>query len=362
MIRGIQEHLFAVLRDVLYIHGEVYEHGSVELTDSAGITNAVYRILRNAGLLKPRVRPDLVVCWGGHSISREEYDYTKKVGYELGLRGLNVCTGCGPGAMKGPMKGATIGHSKQRIRDGRYVGLTEPGIVAAEPPNAIVNQLVILPDIEKRLEAFVRTGHGILVFPGGVGTAEEILYLLGILLDPQNVEQPFPVVFTGPASSAEYFRQIDEFLVATIGPVARQCYRIVLDDPPEVAREMLRGMDAVREFRRRHSDAYNYNWLLGIQHELQQPFEPTHAAMASLEIRRGMEPHRLAAELRRAFSGIVAGNVKEHGIRLIEEHGPFEIHGDTDLLRPLDALLGAFARQRRMKLAGDYQPCYRVVT
>jgi len=362
MIRGIQEHLFAVLRDVLYIHGEVYEHGSIELNDSAGITNAVYRILRNAGLLKPRVRPDLVVCWGGHSISREEYDYTKQVGYELGLRGLNVCTGCGPGAMKGPMKGATIGHSKQRIRDGRYVGLTEPGIVAAEPPNAIVNQLVILPDIEKRLEAFVRTGHGIVVFPGGAGTAEEILYLLGILLDPQNVEQPFPLVFTGPAGSADYFRQIDEFLVATLGPVARQCYRIVLDDPPEVAREMLRGMDAVREFRRRHSDAYNFNWLLGIPHELQKPFEPTHAAMASLEIRRGMEPHRLAAELRRAFSGIVAGNVKEHGIRLIEEHGPFEIHGDTDLLRPLDSLLGAFARQRRMKLAGDYQPCYRVVT
>lgn len=362
MIRGIQEHLFAVLRDVLYIHGEVYEHGSVALDDSAGITNAVYRILRNAGLLKPRVRPDLVVCWGGHSISREEYDYTKKVGYELGLRGLNVCTGCGPGAMKGPMKGATIGHSKQRIRDGRYVGLTEPGIVAAEPPNAIVNQLVILPDIEKRLEAFVRMGHGIVVFPGGAGTAEEILYLLGILLDPQNVEQPFPVVFTGPAGSADYFRQIDEFLVATLGPVARQCYRIVLDDPPEVAREMLRGMDAVREFRRRHSDAYNFNWLLGIPHGLQQPFEPTHAAMASLEIRRGMEPHRLAAELRRAFSGIVAGNVKEQGIRLIEEHGPFEIHGDADLLRPLDALLGAFVRQRRMKLAGDYQPCYRVVT
>lgn len=362
MIRGIQEHLFAVLRDVLYIHGEVYEHGSVELTESHGITNAVYRILRNAGLLKPRVRPDLVVCWGGHSISREEYDYTKQVGYELGLRGLNVCTGCGPGAMKGPMKGATIGHSKQRIRDGRYVGLTEPGIVAAEPPNAIVNQLVILPDIEKRLEAFVRTGHGIVVFPGGAGTAEEILYLLGILLDPQNVEQPFPVVFTGPAASAGYFRQIDEFLAATLGPVARQCYRIVLDDPPEVAREMLRGMDAVREFRRRRSDAYNFNWLLGIPHELQQPFEPTHAAMASLEIRRGMEPHRLAAELRRAFSGIVSGNVKEQGIRLIEEHGPFEIHGDPDLMRPLDALLGAFARERRMKLAGDYRPCYRVVT
>ena len=65
-------------------------------------------VLRNAGMLLPRVRPDIVVCWGGHSIGRDEYIYTKKVGYELGLRGLNVCTGCGPGAMKGPMKGAAI--------------------------------------------------------------------------------------------------------------------------------------------------------------------------------------------------------------------------------------------------------------
>jgi predicted Rossmann-fold nucleotide-binding protein len=333
----------------------------VQLEDSSGITNAVYRILRNAGLLRPRARPDTVVCWGGHSISREEYDYTKKVGYELGLRGLNVCTGCGPGAMKGPMKGAAIGHSKQRIRDGRYVGLTEPGIVAAEPPNAIVNQLVILPDIEKRLEAFVRTGHGIVVFPGGAGTAEEILYLLGILLHPANESLPFPVVFTGPPASAEYFRQIEEFLLATLGPVARRCYRVVLADPVEVAREMLRGMDVVREFRRRKSDAYNFNWLLDIPPDLQQPFEPTHEAMAALEIHRGMPAHRLAAELRRAFSGIVAGNVKEAGIRAIEAQGPFAIHGDTELLKPLDALLDSFTRQRRMKSAGEYRPCYRVV-
>jgi predicted Rossmann-fold nucleotide-binding protein len=361
MIRGIQEHLFAVLRDILYIHGEVYEHGSVELHETQGITNAVYRILRNAGLLLPRTRPDMVVCWGGHSINREEYEYTKKVGYELGLRGLNVCTGCGPGAMKGPMKGATIGHAKQRIHAGRYVGLTEPGIVAAEPPNAIVNQLAILPDIEKRLEAFVRLGHGIVVFPGGAGTAEEILYLVGILLDPHNERQPFPVVLTGPRGSEEYFRQIDAFLVATLGERARRCYRIIVDDPAEVAREMLRGMAAVREFRRRESDAYNYNWLLRIPHELQKPFEPTHAAMASLNLRRDAPAHELAADLRRAFSGIVAGNVKESGLKLIDQHGPFELHGDPELTKPLDELLASFVRQRRMKLSGEYRPCYRIV-
>ena len=146
-----------------------------------------------------------------------------------------------------------------------------------------------------------------------------------------------------------------------MGPRARDCYRIVLDDPAEVAREMLRGMDAVRDFRRRLSDAYNYNWLLHVPPELQRPFEPSHERMAALQLRRDTPPHMLAAELRRAFSGIVSGNVKEQGIRLIEEHGPFELHGDPELTEPLDALLQAFVRQRRMKITGEYRPCYRVV-
>jgi len=182
MIRGIHEHLFSVLRDIVFVNFDVTDNPKFDLTRSEGITDAVFHILRNANVLQPQRNPNLVVCWGGHSISRIEYNYTKKVGYALGLREMDICTGCGPGAMKGPMKGATIGHSKQRLGSGRYLGISEPGIIAAESPNPIVNDLVIMPDIEKRLEAFVRTGHGIVVFPGGAGTAEEILYILGILL------------------------------------------------------------------------------------------------------------------------------------------------------------------------------------
>jgi len=171
IIRGIQDHLFSALRDIVYTHHKI-ESGGFDLSSSEGITDAVFRILRNASIVKPNVAPDMVVCWGGHSISREEYDYSKEVGYQLGLRGLSIGTGCGIGAMKGPMKGAAVGHAKQQVRDGRYVGITEPGIIASESPNPIVNELVILPDIEKRLEAFVRLAHTVIVFPGGAGTAE----------------------------------------------------------------------------------------------------------------------------------------------------------------------------------------------
>jgi len=362
MIKGIHEHLFAVLRDIIYVNDEIIGNPKFGQHTSEGITDSVFHILRNAGVLKPLSNPNMVVCWGGHSISREEYDYTKHVGYELGLRGLDICTGCGPGAMKGPMKGAAIAHSKQRISNGRYLGLTEPGIIAAESPNPIVNALVILPDIEKRLEAFVRTGHGIVVFPGGAGTAEEILYVLGILLHPDNAALPFPLIFTGPRGSQDYFLQIDRFIGETLGPEAQSRYKIIIDDPSGVAKEMLAGVKQVREFRKDRSDAYYFNWLLKIDHEFQMPFQPSHEAMRNLRLQKNQERHLLAANLRRAFSGVVAGNVKDQGIRAIEQHGRFEIHGDASIMGPMDDLLASFVAQHRMKLPGKkYNPCYRIV-
>ncbi len=243
--------------------------------------------------------------------------------------------------MKGPMKGATISHAKQRIVGGRYLGLTEPGIIAAEAPNPIVNELVILPDIEKRLEAFVRVGHGVIIFPGGAGTAEEFLYLLGILMHPDNQDLPFPVILTGPRSAEAYLQQLHEFVGATLGHAAQRHYRIVIDDPAEVAKQMAQGLKEVKQFRRERNDAFHFNWMLKIDESFQRPFEPTHENMASLQLSRSLPPHELAANLRRAFSGIVAGNVKDNGIRMIEQYGPYEIHGDPAVMLPLDRLLQA---------------------
>jgi predicted Rossmann-fold nucleotide-binding protein len=362
MIKGIHEHLFAVLRDILFTSDEWTSHTKEIGDSSVAITDFVFHILRNAEVMQSKQNPNLVVCWGGHSISRIEYDYSKRVGYELGLRELDICTGCGPGAMKGPMKGATIGHAKQRIANGRYLGISEPGIIAAESPNPIVNNLIILPDIEKRLEAFVRTGHAIVVFPGGVGTAEEILYILGILLHPDNKDVPFPLIFTGPSESAAYFAQIHAFIGATLGAVAQERYQIIIDDPEQVAQVVQSGIREVRDYRKTFSDAYYFNWRIKIDHAFQHPFVPTHEAMRGLSLHKKQEPHQLAANLRRAFSGVVAGNVKVQGIAAIEKHGLFEIHGEASIMEPMDSLLAAFVEQNRMKLPGmRYQPCYRIV-
>ena len=361
MIRGIQEHLFSALRDIVYTDFKITAPQTRPLTPEE-TTNTVFRILRNAQIVRPDVAPRLVVCWGGHSIPREEYDYSKQVGYELGLRELDIVTGCGIGAMKGPMKGAAVGHAKQQFKDGRYIGVSEPGIIASESPNAIVNELVIMPDIEKRLEAFVRLAHAVIVFPGGVGTVEEILYLMSILMHPDN-RDTIPVVFAGPESCRDYFAELETFLEECLGSGVREHYRLIVGAPESVGRAVSEAIEETHARRRENRQAYYFNWDLRVDETLQLPFLPTHENMAALRLHRELPAHALASELRRAFSGLVAGNVKAFGIEQVRARGPYRLQGEPDLLSSMDRLLHVMVREQRMKLGegiGEYRPCYEI--
>ncbi len=140
------------------------------------------------------------------------------------------------------MKGTTFGHSKQRNTNGQYLGITKPGIIATESPNPIFSDLVNLPYIEKRLKAFVCIGHGIIVLPRGT-TTEEIFYILGILLNSDNAFIPFPLIFSTPKISREYFEQIDQFIGETLGEAAQKRYEIVIKNPGKIARIMKNGVE-----------------------------------------------------------------------------------------------------------------------
>ena len=203
-----------------------------------------------------------------------------------------------------------------------------------------------------------------MVFPGGVGTAEEVLYLLGILLDDANVDVKIPVVFTGPAESASYFERLHDFVGVTLGPVAQGLYRIIIDEPDRVAEEVLGGLDEVRSRRDEADEPYFFNWQVNVPLDFQLPFFATHSSMSALALHSNQTPSGLAVNLRRAFSGIVAGNVRESGIRLVEERGPFELSGDPNIIEALGRLLADFVNQGRMKLTDPdkYVPCYRIAS
>ena len=85
--------------------------------------------------------------------------------------------------------------------------------------------------------------------------------------------------------------------------------------------------------------------------------------MAALQLSYDLPIHLRASQLRAAFSGLVAGNVKAFGIDQIAQHGPYKISGNKEILAAIDTLLRSFIRQKRMKLGvseDNYRPCYEL--
>ena len=83
--------------------------------------------------------------------------------------------------------------------------------------------------------------------------------------------------------------------------------------------------------------------------------------MSNLNLYRDQASHLLASNLRKAFSGIVAGNVKEEGIEAVKKYGPYNLKGDPHIMNRMELLLKAFVEQKRMKLDyANYKPCYKL--
>ncbi len=123
---------------------------------------------------------------------------------------------------------------------------------------------------------------------------------------------------------------------------------------------MAAGIRKVREYRIAQKDSFYFNWSLDIPLPFQQPFVPTHPPWPRWTCTMAASHRTIAADLRRAFSGIVAGNVKEEGIREIEQQAR-----SRSRRRGHDGSPGwspaRIRAQRRMKIAGDYRPCYEIV-
>jgi len=148
-----------------------------------------------------------------------------------------------------------------------------------------------------------------------------------------------------------------------VGNSVRHYYQIIIGEPARVANLILNGIRKVRKYRKAKDDAYYYNWLLTIPEDLQAPFAPSHENLAALDLTLDPSPAVLVANLRKVFSAIVAGNIKEQGMLAIEEKGPFQLQGDPRLMQLIDRLLVSFVDQQRMKLPlSDYHACYEIVT
>ncbi|MDC1207814.1 nucleotide 5'-monophosphate nucleosidase PpnN [Litorivicinus sp.] len=356
LIQKNYDQLLSVIRDLVF-------GSTLSINSAAGhgakSTEIVSKMLRNAKTVKPIDKRACIVCWGGHSINSKEYNYARLVGQELGLRVFDICTGSGPGVMKAVMHGAFDGHQRQGWRHGRFIGLSEVGIIATEPPNSLVSELVIMPDMEKRLEAFVRVAHGIIIFPGGPGTVEEVLYLVAILLDPENKKHTPPIIFTGPEDAQGTIEAYIDFLKSIFNEKINSI-KVIIEDPERVATEISNIHEDVSGQQSKKYIKHDFNWKLNIPKVLRDPFVANHKTMAGLKLTKDLPSHELAHNLRCLFSGIVAGNIKSNTRELITRDGPFEIVGDPQFIDAAEKLLKKLVSEKRMKLHGVYEPCYRL--
>lgn len=126
---------------------------------------------------------------------------------------------------------------------------------------------------------------------------------------------------------------------------------------------MKKAMPLVKESRRETDDAYSFNWSIRISPDLQMPFDPTHENMANLKLSPDQPVEVLAADLRRAFSGLSRGTSKRWASRPLSSTVLTNCTGDPEMMRRMDDLLQGFVAQHRMKLPGGtaYIPCYEII-
>ncbi|STW03272.1 decarboxylase [Klebsiella pneumoniae subsp. rhinoscleromatis] len=79
-----------MLRDILFVYGQIHNtvrFPNLDLESSVHITNLVFSILRNARALHVGEAPNMIVCWGGHSIQRKRISLRPPRRYAAGPAG-----------------------------------------------------------------------------------------------------------------------------------------------------------------------------------------------------------------------------------------------------------------------------------
>jgi len=343
------EQITAVIRDVVF-PPSCPGHGC----DSKTASGYVRKFVEHAGFLYRGERGLVTFVWGGHRVPREEYEFAKELSYwlTLAMPDIEIITGCGAGIMKAPFKGAQVAYAKQRSFDrfGQrdFIGFTEKNILAAEPPNELVNRFVVFPTIEQRMEAFIRGSHRGRAHPGGAGTLEEILTVLTVRSAPENrgMAYEFDMV---ERPEGKYFKAIDEYLTTCFGDVLAPYYNVHLAKPRQYARHVA---DTTRDMYLR----YLWNDALHFPKELQKPFKVSFESMEELNLGRDQEPFRLLINMRRFFSALVHVTVKEPELADSWDGERPLIKGDRDILDATDELVKTFAAQRRLHLDGKPLP------
>ena len=122
------------------------------------------------------------------------------------------------------------------------------------------------------------------------------------------------------------------------------------------------GIKKVREYRMAQQESFSYNWGWPYRTTRSSPSNPTLRQYGGTEAPSAAAGARVGGGTTPRLFGIVAGNIKEVGIRAVEEHGP------TNCRRHGRGIASAACSPRsssrgRMKLdSSNYTPCFKLVS
>ena len=159
------------------------------------------------------------------------YEAARAAGRGFAERGWAVVTGGGPGVMEGANRGAREGG-------GLSVGFNIE-LPHEQRSNPYLDIEVTFEHFYARKVCFVKPSEGFVIFPGGIGTLDELFESLTLIQTDKVAE--FPVVLFG----SEYWRGLVDWLRAgplaagTISPDDLAMFAVT-DDPARVV-ELVAG-------------------------------------------------------------------------------------------------------------------------
>jgi uncharacterized protein (TIGR00730 family) len=122
----------------------------------------------------------------------QKYKMVSKVAELIGIHGIDVVTGGGPGLMEAANKGHRKG-SKNNDADSLGLLIKLPN---EQKSNSYLNVKKEFKEFIDRLENFLELSHAVIVAPGGIGTLLELVYTLQVV-QVKKVES-IPIILMGP--------------------------------------------------------------------------------------------------------------------------------------------------------------------
>jgi predicted Rossmann-fold nucleotide-binding protein len=189
----------------------------------------------------------LVTHFGSHrGNTPAQLEYVQNIAYQNARQNnYGVVTGGGSGMMFAPLAGVNQ-FNEEADQYLPQIGISEPNLLIHEPPNNLVQDFFVYPDIDIRKAGMIEAGDTLVTHEGGVGTIEELIQTLLVLLDPKNKNKPYKIHLI--YSEKKYFEAMKKLLRAINIPLELLKDRLTFSFQPTpeiVAQNIKKSVEAV---------------------------------------------------------------------------------------------------------------------